>query len=240
MPKLAQGTQIYALMPKLVGNGYDVVQVECATSFNPGGQPKDNIETTCLEETDSRTYLPGLKTPASATIGINADPENASHLRLYNLTQGEGEVIRWAVGWSDGKDIPPTIAVGNSLASVSVTNGGSGYVTAPTIGFTGGSGTGATATATVSGGAITAINITNAGTGYTSAPTVTITGGSGTGGAATAILDQIPDFDLPNTRTWFAFSGFVSDFPFDFQLNTVVQTQVSIQRSGASGWIPKA
>ena len=40
--------------------------------------------------------------------------------------------------------------------------------------FTGGGGTGATATARVSRGVITGLVLTNAGTGYTSAPTVTI------------------------------------------------------------------
>jgi len=74
----------------------------------------------------------------------------------------------------------------NGVTSIAITAGGSGYGTAPTIGFTGGGGSGATATATVSGGVITAITITNPGSGYTSAPAVTFTGGGGSGGAATA------------------------------------------------------
>ena len=76
----------------------------------------------------------------------------------------------------------------NQVKSIYLTNGGSGYATAPTISFTGGGGSGATATAYVSGGVITRILITNPGTGYTSAPTVVITSASGTGAAATANL----------------------------------------------------
>lgn len=44
---------------------------------------------------------------------------------------------------------------------------------------------------------------------------------------------------LPPDRTWYVFNGYVSDFPFDFQGNTVVQTSATIQRSGQGAWIPK-
>ncbi|ENB7664020.1 TPA: phage tail protein [Enterobacter cloacae] len=44
---------------------------------------------------------------------------------------------------------------------------------------------------------------------------------------------------LPPDRTWYVFKGYVSDFPFDFQGNTVVQTSATIQRSGQGAWIPK-
>lgn len=44
---------------------------------------------------------------------------------------------------------------------------------------------------------------------------------------------------LPTDRTWYVFKGYVSDFPFDFQGNTVVQTSATIQRSGQGVWVPK-
>lgn len=44
---------------------------------------------------------------------------------------------------------------------------------------------------------------------------------------------------LPNTRTWYIFEGYVSDFPFDFALNAVVTTALSIQRSGKGKWLKK-
>jgi hypothetical protein len=51
----------------------------------------------------------------------------------------------------------------------------------------------ATATATVSGGAVTAFTVTDGGEGYKSAlpPTVTITGGGGSGATATATVDSV-------------------------------------------------
>jgi hypothetical protein len=155
MSILAQGTQIYFIDPA----DDSVVAVVCATSFNPGGAPADQVEDTCLEEFE-RSYLPGLRTPGQASIGLNADPRNESHIRLHELSEENPQpVLKWAVGWSDG----------------------------------------------------------------TAAPTV----------------DSSGDFELPATRTWFTFQGYVSDFPFDFAQNSVVTSTVSVQRSGGSAWVPK-
>jgi subtilisin-like proprotein convertase family protein len=68
-----------------------------------------------------------------------------------------------------------TAALNNGLIAITLTSGGSGYTSVPTVTLTGGGGTGATAVATVIGGVVTAITLTNQGIGYTSAPTVMIT-----------------------------------------------------------------
>lgn len=75
----------------------------------------------------------------------------------------------------------------NGVISGAVSNGGTGYTTAPTVALTGGGGTGATATAQVSGGVVTGITITNPGSGYTSAPTVGFSGGGGGTGAVATV-----------------------------------------------------
>ena len=75
---------------------------------------------------------------------------------------------------------------GDRVVSVSVTNQGSGYGSVPSITFTGGGGSAATATGVVSDGKVTAINVVNGGRGYTFNPTVEISGGGGTGATATA------------------------------------------------------
>jgi hypothetical protein len=59
-------------------------------------------------------------------------------------------------------------------------------------------------------------------------------------GVSPPTLDSSDDFVLPTDRTWFVFEGYISDFPFDFSQNTVVTTQITIQRSGGSQWVPKA
>lgn len=240
MSVLTQGTQVYALMPPPNGAGPStVMEVECATAFNPGGAPKEQIEDTCLSSNE-RTYKPGLRTPGQASLTINADPNSVSHIRLHQLSEANGDTtLKWAVGWSDGT-VAPTVAASGSLNSISVTSGGSGYTSAPTVTLTGGGGSGATAVAVLEDDEVVAISITNPGTGYTGAPTVGFTGGAGSGAAATATVNLEEDFVLPASRTWFVLEGYVADFPFDFAANAVVSTAVSIQRSGGSAWIKKA
>ena len=60
------------------------------------------------------------------------------------------------------------------VVHATVTSGGSGYPTPPTVNIVGGGGSNATAIAQISGGVVTAVNITDAGIGYTSRPTVAI------------------------------------------------------------------
>ena len=240
MAMLSQGTQIYALVPTVANPAtFEVLEVECATAFTPGGNPADQVEVTCLSDR-VRKYLRGLRTPGQASLTLNVDPRNASHVRLHQISEDDSiESIRWVVGWSDGKDISPTVGVAGALAAIELTNGGSGYTTAPTVALSGGGGTGAAATAIIAGGKVVGFKITNAGSGYTSTPTVDLTGGAGTGATARAVLGDADDFVLPSTRTWFLFDGYVSDFPFDFAANAAVTTAATIQRSGGSAWIRK-
>lgn len=69
----------------------------------------------------------------------------------------------------------------NTVTSVTISNGGTGYTLPPIVSFTGGGGTGATATATVVNGIVTGITVTAPGTGYTTAPTVVFTAATNTG-----------------------------------------------------------
>lgn len=75
-----------------------------------------------------------------------------------------------------------------NLDNIIITNAGSAYTSAPTVGFSGGGGSGAAATATIANGVIVDVTVTNAGTGYTGTPAVTFSGGGGSGAAATAIM----------------------------------------------------
>ena len=104
-------------------------------------------------------------------------------------------------GFSEIATRGPT--VGGTVAEVNLTNtvAVTGYTSVPTVGFTGGGGSGATATAYINTpctgantpagcGALTIV-VTNGGQNYTSAPTVTLTGGTGASGAtAQAFLSR--------------------------------------------------
>ena len=72
------------------------------------------------------------------------------------------------------------------VSAVNVTTGGSGYTTPPTVAFSSGGGTGASATAVVAAGVVTGFINLVGGVGYTSAPTISFTGGGGSGAVATS------------------------------------------------------
>lgn len=77
----------------------------------------------------------------------------------------------------DGNPGSPATATAEVISGfvigASVTYGGTGYTSAPTVTITG-NGTGATATGTVSGGTVSGITITNAGSGYNTGATITL------------------------------------------------------------------
>ncbi len=98
----AQGTQLYFVDP---ADG-SINKVDCITELTGLSQTRDQVETTCLDDNE-RTYKPGLATPGTANFSIYPDPDTGSHLRLHELFVA-GTTLDWAVGWSDGKDIPPT------------------------------------------------------------------------------------------------------------------------------------
>lgn len=159
MSVLAQGTHVFVIDPN--GGTPQVLQIMKATSFNPGGAPASQIDETTLEDLLYRQYRAGLRDPGQATLGINADPQVESHVKLHEFSEmNPPPTLKFAIGWSDGTE-PPTIDA------------------------------------------------------------------------------QDGGFTLPTTRTWFLFDGYVSDFPFDFQQDTVVTTEVTIQRSGGSQWVKK-
>jgi hypothetical protein len=97
----------------------------------------------------------------------------SDYMPVQTLASDDG-TTQWSV---------QSAAVDGSIEVIKVTSGGSAYGSAPTVTITG-DGTGATANATISGGAVTAVTITNAGSGYTKA---SVSFGSGAA-AATAII----------------------------------------------------
>jgi hypothetical protein len=86
--------------------------------------------------------------------------------------------------------IEDTFYGGLAVASFTVTVGGSGYTSEPTVVVAAppSGGGQATATATIVGGIVTAVTITDPGSSYILAPAVSFTGGGGTLAAATAVM----------------------------------------------------
>jgi fibronectin-binding autotransporter adhesin len=131
--------------------------IEAPSISNPNGIANFNFNGGTLRATSSSgTYLQGLD---NATIYAG---------NAIIDTNGNNPTITQTL-------LAPA---GNGVSSVPLLTGGSGYLGAPRVNFSGGGGTGASGYALVTGGVVTGIQITNPGTGYTSAPTVTFVGGS--------------------------------------------------------------
>ena len=100
---------------------------------------------------------------------------------------------------ADGEKMNPCVDLYATATSVkyqgidtfTVTAGGSGYSSAPTVTITpviASEGSGATATAVISSGAVASITLTNPGNGYASGATVAFSGGGGSGATATCTI----------------------------------------------------
>jgi hypothetical protein len=133
------------------------------------------------------------------------------------------------------------------VSSTTVTAGGAGYTSPPTVAFSAppSGGVQATGVAVISGGAVTAINITNPGSGYTSAPTITLTGGGFTTAAtATAsitakTLTAGTDYSLSEQGQFgdvTALQGSGSYFQY-MPLNTPVQVTANYSYAANNGLI---
>lgn len=153
MAILSQGSQVYVLAPTKANPAtFEVLLVNGTTAFAPGGNPADQIEVTTIADRGSRRYVSGLRTPGQASLTLHFDPNDPTHIRMFELSQeNPAPTLKWALGWSDG----------------------------------------------------------------TAAPTV-----------------EGSSFELPDSRTWYTFDGYLSDVPFDVASNAVVTSAVTIQRSG--------
>lgn len=98
-----QGTNVYIIDPDAVG-GAAVIGIECATSLGGMGGGRDQLDITCLEGL-ARSYEPGLIAPSTATLSLNFDPSNSSHMRLHEIYEA-GTKFDMAIGFSDGTAAP--------------------------------------------------------------------------------------------------------------------------------------
>lgn len=112
-----QGTDLFGLDPR----DNSLIVVGCVTTIDGVDSSVEQIETTCLNSGKDRKYVSGMGTPGAASFGINVDPSDPSHLKLYELKQ-LGLTLKWAIGWGDGPmepdgtiDLPPTVAASDFM-----------------------------------------------------------------------------------------------------------------------------
>jgi hypothetical protein len=144
-----------------VGTGYVLTESSGATSWDTGTTTWDG-ETTVWDEGSNEADQWNFTT--FGTFVLAADGVGKIKIKKSN------------VNFND--------LFNDEVSLAAINAAGTGYVLGDTVTFTGGAGTGLTATVTeVLGGAVTAIEVTNFGSGYADADTLTqnTTSGSGTG-----------------------------------------------------------
>jgi CO/xanthine dehydrogenase Mo-binding subunit len=122
----------------------------------------------------------GMQNGSSHTCGAGSAFYMAAldmRTRIFNRALGLAPfstLVPAGVTQAKATAVLSTVFPGGTIASFTVTNGGSGYTGVPAVTISGGGGTSASATAHVTNGVVDAIVVTNQGSGFTTVPTVVV------------------------------------------------------------------
>lgn len=177
------------------------------TNSGTGYEPGDIVQLYITGGgSDSNAELVAVLTSGGVTGVVITNPGSGYDTGTWNLTftggggssatgtytVSGGMVTSTAItAAGSGYTSAPTVGFPTPITStLTITNAGTGYTSGTyALGFSGGGGTGAAGTYTIGvGGSITSTAISNNGSGYTSAPTVSFPSGGGSSAAATAHL----------------------------------------------------
>lgn len=100
----SQGSELFVVETASASDP-TITKFVCPTGISGLGGPKDEIETTCLDTTDDKTYVPGLGTPGEVSVPFNFVPRDGSHQFLFVLKDA-GTVMHWLVGLSESSTDP--------------------------------------------------------------------------------------------------------------------------------------
>jgi hypothetical protein len=100
-----QGTELW-FIDRFTTSDTDLLKLSCPTGIQGiGSGAKAQIPTTCLDNTEDETSVPGLGSPTPITVPFNFIPSAHSHQVLYDL-KSSGDTVRWLAGLSDGTAAP--------------------------------------------------------------------------------------------------------------------------------------
>lgn len=172
-------------------NYLTVGTVASGTLLNrPGSKWRREYEPIGTGAPDKGGWPTGIKYPLlryADVLLMFAEAENQVNGATSTAVNAVNQVRRRAFGLVNGTA---------PIKAITISNQGTGYTTATTITLTGGGGTWASASPTITAGRVSGITILNRGIGFSAPPTLTIVG-AGTGATATATLFTTTDADLP-------------------------------------------
>jgi hypothetical protein len=175
----------------IAGNNLTVVPAPAAAALATIGE---TISTMFYADLMGVDYFVAFTTTGSGYL-INIATGNVNHFAPDNTFSSQPDVTTWQASRlliADSKagyttfDGSLFVGQGGVSPNITVTNGGSGYGTAPSVTISGGSGHGATAHAVVTNGSVTAVILDNPGVGYQATDVLTVTFGTSPGSGAAA------------------------------------------------------
>lgn len=102
----SQGTHLYFVDKVTNSKTPALVKMDCPTGISGvGSGAKQQINTTCLDETEAETYVAGLATPSTLSVPYHLNPQESSH-QVLNKLKANGENTTWMICLSDGKGVP--------------------------------------------------------------------------------------------------------------------------------------
>ncbi|WP_269914012.1 phage tail tube protein [Acinetobacter sp. HY1485] len=95
-----QGSRVYAVV------GAVVERLQCLKTIDFGSDSTGKMEITCLDESDTKSYLPGLTDPGDGSMGFDFNKANESHLKVIDWAQKKTEVTLIMAEPGNDTDIP--------------------------------------------------------------------------------------------------------------------------------------
>ena len=110
-----QGTHLYFVKPGSPTGA--AVKLTCPTGISGLGGSTDQIDVTCLDATEDRSYVRGMGNPGVVTVPFVLKAGDASHSDIIALRES-GVVVNWRACLSDGTDAPTVTAGTNNFAAL--------------------------------------------------------------------------------------------------------------------------
>lgn len=100
-----QGTELYVIDASVTSSEEELYKIACPTGITGLGGARDQIEDTCLDTTDEKTFVAGLGNPGQVSVPFNLIPRNGSHQFLFAWKQA-GANMKWLVCLSESATQP--------------------------------------------------------------------------------------------------------------------------------------
>jgi hypothetical protein len=107
-----QGTELFVIDASVTSSEEELVKMSCPTGITGLGGPRDQIEDTCLDTTDEKTFVAGLGNPGQVSVPFNLIPRNGSHQSLFGWKES-GTIMKWLACLSESDEDPTVDTDGN-------------------------------------------------------------------------------------------------------------------------------